>query len=52
MNFQLSEEQLAVQAAARDFARTELLPGVIERDEQQSFRKNKSKSSASWAIWA
>ena len=39
MNFQLSEEQLAVQAAARDFARNELLPGVIERDEQQKFTK-------------
>src|SRR6201987_1129459 len=37
MNFQLSEEQLAVQAAARDFAKTELLPGVIERDEHQKF---------------
>lgn len=37
MNFQLTEEQLAVQAAARDFARTELLPGVIERDELQKF---------------
>lgn len=37
MNFQLTEEQLAVQAAARDFANTELLPGVIERDEHQTF---------------
>ncbi len=37
MNFELSEEQQAVQAAARDFARTELLPGVIERDEKQQF---------------
>lgn len=37
MNFQLSEEQLAVQAAAREFAKTELLPGVIERDEHQKF---------------
>ncbi|NCX95742.1 MAG: butyryl-CoA dehydrogenase, partial [Chitinophagia bacterium] len=27
MNFQLTEEQLAVQMAARDFARNELLPG-------------------------
>src|ERR1043165_5557876 len=35
MDFQLSEEQLAVQQAARDFAQTELLPGVIERDEKQ-----------------
>jgi alkylation response protein AidB-like acyl-CoA dehydrogenase len=37
MNFQLSEEQLAVQAAARDFAQSELLPGVIERDTHQKF---------------
>src|SRR5688572_15383114 len=37
MNFDLSEEQLAVQQAARDFARTELLPGVIERDTHQKF---------------
>jgi alkylation response protein AidB-like acyl-CoA dehydrogenase len=33
----LTEEHLAVQQAARDFAQTELLPGVIERDEQQRF---------------
>ncbi len=37
MNFQLTEEHLAVQAAAREFAQTELLPGVIERDEHQKF---------------
>lgn len=37
MNFDLTEEQLAVQAAARDFAQTELLPGVIERDTEQKF---------------
>lgn len=37
MNFQLSEEQLAVQQAARDFANTELLPGVIERDNEAKF---------------
>src|ERR1700759_1993577 len=37
MNFQLTEEQISVQMAARDFARTELLPGVIERDEHQKF---------------
>lgn len=37
MNFELSEEHLAVQQAARDFAQTELLPGVIERDEHQKF---------------
>lgn len=37
MNFQLTEEQLTVQQAARDFAQTELLPGVIDRDNQQKF---------------
>lgn len=37
MNFQLTEEQLAVQQAARDFAQNELLPGVIERDTHQKF---------------
>ena len=37
MDFTLTEEQLAVKAAARDFAINELLPGVIERDEHQTF---------------
>lgn len=37
MNFELTEEQLMIQQAARDFAQTELLPGVIERDEKQLF---------------
>ena len=37
MNFQLTEEQLSVQKAARDFAQSELLPGVIERDTLQKF---------------
>src|ERR1700757_4503288 len=37
MNFQLSEEHLMIQKAARDFALNELKPGVIERDEHQKF---------------
>src|SRR3984957_1700637 len=37
MHFQLSEEHLMIQKAARDFARTECLPGVIDRDEHQKF---------------
>lgn len=37
MNFQLSEEQIAVRDAARDFAQNVLKPGVIERDENQTF---------------
>jgi alkylation response protein AidB-like acyl-CoA dehydrogenase len=39
MHFQLSEEHLMIQKAARDFARSECLPGVIERDEHQKFPK-------------
>ena len=37
LNFQLTEEQLAVQEAARDFAQSELLPGVIDRDTEARF---------------
>jgi alkylation response protein AidB-like acyl-CoA dehydrogenase len=37
MHFELSEEHLMIQKAARDFAQTELKPGVIERDDQQKF---------------
>src|SRR6201992_715366 len=37
MHFELTEEQLMIRQAARDFAQTELKPGVIERDEHQKF---------------
>jgi len=37
MDFSLTEEQLMIRDAARDFAQTELLPGVIERDNKQEF---------------
>lgn len=37
MYFELSEEHLMIQQAARDFANNELKPGVIERDEHQIF---------------
>ena len=39
MLFELSEEHKLIQQAARDFARNECLPGVIERDEKQTFPK-------------
>ncbi len=39
MHFQLTEEHLMIQKAARDFAVNECLPGVIERDELQKFPK-------------
>lgn len=37
MFFELSEEHLSVQQAARDFANDVLKPGVIERDNEQRF---------------
>ncbi len=37
MDFQLSEEHLMIRDAAREFAQSELLPGVIERDNLQQF---------------
>src|SRR6266516_2376316 len=37
MNFELTQEHLNVQQAARDYAQNELLPDVIERDEKQIF---------------
>src|ERR1700733_3112357 len=46
MNFELSEEQFAVREAARNFAQTECLPGVIERDEHQKFPKEQIKKLA------
>ena len=37
MDFKLTEEHIMIRDAARDFAKTELLPGVIERDNKQEF---------------
>ena len=37
MDFNLTEEHIMIRDAARDFAQNELLPGVIERDENQHF---------------
>ena len=39
MHFQLTEEHEMIRQAARDFAQAELLPGVIERDDEQKFPK-------------
>jgi alkylation response protein AidB-like acyl-CoA dehydrogenase len=46
MNFQLTEEHLMIQQAAKDFAVNECLPGVIERDELQRFPKEQIKKLA------
>jgi len=46
MLFQLTEEQLMIKQAARDFAVNECLPGVIERDEHQKFPKEQIEKLA------
>lgn len=46
MHFQFTEEQLMIQSAARDFARQQCLPGVIERDEKQQFPKEQIEQLA------
>jgi alkylation response protein AidB-like acyl-CoA dehydrogenase len=43
MEFILTEEQLAVQEAAREFTQKELLPGVIERDRDMKYPKEEVK---------
>ena len=43
MDFTLTEEHIMIRDAARDFAQTELLPGVIERDEKQEFPHEQMK---------
>ncbi len=46
MNFELNEEQMMIQKAARDFAQNECLPGVIERDETQTFPREQIEKLA------
>jgi len=46
MDFSLSEEHQMIRDAARDFARTELLPGVVERDNKQEFPTEQVKKMA------
>jgi len=43
MDFNLSEEHIMIRDAARDFAKTELLAGVIERDNHQKFPEEQIK---------
>ena len=46
MIFNLTEEQLAVQEAAREFAQKELLPGVIERDREMKYPRDQVRMMA------
>jgi alkylation response protein AidB-like acyl-CoA dehydrogenase len=46
MNFELSEEHIAVRNAARDFAQNVLKPGVIDRDREMRFPKEEIRQLA------
>jgi len=46
MEFRFTEEHEMIRSAARDFAKTELLPGVIQRDEDQAFPKEQIQKLA------
>ncbi|GAB4037952.1 acyl-CoA dehydrogenase [Spirosoma gilvum] len=46
LNFNLSEEHLAVKEAARDFAQNELFPGIVERDNEARFPTEQVKRMA------
>ena len=46
MDFTLSEEQIMIRDAARDFAQSELKPGVIERDSAQAYPTEQVKAMA------
>ena len=51
MDFTLSEEHLMIRDAAREFAQTELLPGVIERDNLQQFPAEQVKKMGEMEKW-
>jgi alkylation response protein AidB-like acyl-CoA dehydrogenase len=46
MDFQLTEEHLMIQQAARDFAQNEVIKDAIERDEEQRFPTDHVKKMA------
>ena len=50
MNFSLTEEQLMIQRATREFAQNELKPGVIERDTHQTYPEKQVKMMAEMGL--
>ena len=50
MDFNLSNEQKLIRDSARDFAQNELLPGVIERDENKEFPILQVKKWQKWVF--
>jgi hypothetical protein len=51
MDFNLTEEQLMIQQAARILLKSELLPGVIEEMNFQSSPQSRSKKWQSLVLW-
>jgi alkylation response protein AidB-like acyl-CoA dehydrogenase len=51
MNFEYTEEHLAVRDAAREFAQSELLAGVIDRDTEGRFPKEQVKKMGNLGLW-
>ena len=52
MNFQLTEEQILIQKTSREFADTELAPGVVERDDKKYGPKRVLKKWLNLDLWA
>ncbi|MEM8487983.1 MAG: acyl-CoA dehydrogenase [Bacteroidota bacterium] len=50
MNFTLTEEQLMIRSATREFAQNELKPGVIERDTHQTYPEAQVKMMAEMGL--
>ena len=50
IDINLSPEQDLIKETARDFANTQLLPGVIERDENQIFPKDEIKKMIAFVL--
>ena len=51
MDFELTEEHLAVRDAARDFTQSILLPGVIERDEKNGVSERSNCSAGRTGVY-
>ena len=50
MNFELTEDQLAFQQAARDFAAGELAPNAADWDENKTFPVEVLKAAGEWGF--
>ena len=48
MNFELTQQQAAIQETARKFAQEELLPGVLERDANSEFPVEQFHKMRTW----